>query len=116
MDSGNSLFEPISKRPVCVVHKSVIENLGLRRKPERFRAIPYHSVGKQHGLLNGWMIECMKIQWEGQKHTLDQVVLAESSQLSEKGDYQMLLHPALLEEKKGEHHDFESCNAGKDAV
>ena len=32
------------------------------------------------------------------------------------GGYQMILHPALLEEKKGADHDIKSSDAGKSAV
>jgi len=117
LDSGNSLWDPLGKLPVCVVTKRVIRTLGLEERPERYRAIPYHSVGKMHGMLSGWTVENMYIRWKGQELVCPKAVLAVSeNSLSLQADYDMLLHPALLEEKKGENHDFESCDAGKDAV
>ena len=115
-DSGNSLTEPISKRPVSVVHTSVISKLGLREKQERFRVVPYHSVGKEHGLMNAWMVEEMEIHTEGQRRIIYGAVLAEYEHMPEDRDYRMLMHPALLMEEKGDNHDFESSNAGNDAV
>lgn len=117
MDSGNSLYDPVSQRPVCVAQREVLEGLGLLQKPEKFRLIPYHSVGKKHGLLQAAVVKEMYLQKEGQERRLDQVLVAVSEQrLSAKGRYQLLLHPALLEEKKGENHDIEGSDAGKDAV
>lgn len=114
MDSGNGLQDPISLRPVCVVHKNVIDILELRTMSERFRVIPYHSIGRPHGILHAWTVEKMNVQMEGQRREFKNVLLAESELLQ--AQYQMLLHPALLEEEKGENHDFKGCDAGKDAV
>lgn len=117
MDSGNSLYDPLSGRPVCIAPKEVLMQLGLLESPEKFRLIPYHSIGKKHGLLRAAAVTEMYLQKEGQEKKMEQVLIAVSSQpLSSKGRYQMLLHPALLEEKKGENHDIESSDAGKNAV
>lgn len=117
MDSGNSLFDPVSKRPVCIVQKEVFAQLGLFDRPEKFRLIPYHSVGRQHGLLQAAAVEEMYLQKGGEKLKRKNVLLALSDQpLSGEGRYQMLLHPALLEETKGANHDIESDDAGTDAV
>lgn len=117
MDSGNSLYDPLSGKPVCIADQKVLEELGLLQSPEKFRLIPYHSIGKRHGLLQAAAVSKMYLQKEGQERKAEQVLIAASGQpLSSKGRYQMLLHPALLEEKKGENHDIESSNAGKDAV
>lgn len=117
LDSGNSLFDPVSKSPVCIAEREVLERLGLLDRPEKFRLIPYHSIGKQHGLLRAAVLEEMYLQKGGQKQKKVRVLLAASDQpLSKSGRYQLLLHPALLEEEKGENHDIESSDAGKDAV
>lgn len=124
MDSGNGLLEPVSKEPVCIVQKEVMQKLGLLQKPEKFRLVPYHSVGRQHGLLKAAAVEEMYLQKGAQKLTKRKVWLAASEQaLSTSGRYQLLLHPALLEETMspqkradGSRHDIESGNAGKDAV
>lgn len=117
MDSGNSLYDPLSGKAVCIAQKEVLMQLGLLESPEKIRLIPYHSIGKKHGLMQAAAVMEMYLQKEGQERKLKQVLIAVSCQpLSSKGRYQMLLHPALLEEKKGENHDIESSDAGKDAV
>lgn len=117
MDSGNSLFDPVSKRPVCIVQREVFAQLGLFDRPEKFRLIPYHSVGRQRGLLRAAAVEEMYLQKGSEKLKRKNVLLALSDQpLSGEGRYQMLLHPALLEETKGANHDIESDDAGTDAV
>lgn len=117
MDSGNSLYDPISGCPVCVLERAAAEKLGLLDRADRFRLIPYHSVGKVHGLLPAAPVDTLYLVREGQSLQRDHVLLAVGDgHLSAKNRYQMLLHPALLEEKKGENHDIESSDAGKDAV
>ena len=116
-DSGNGLRDPISGRPVCVAERAVLEELGLLNRPERIRAIPYHSVGRAHGILYAAEVERLYIRRNGQEIEKRGVLIAASGQrLSARGTCRMLLHPTLLEEKKGENHDIESRDAGKDAV
>lgn len=43
----------------------------------------------------------------------DVTVAVRPGRLSRSGGYQMILHPALLEEKKGADHDIKSSDAGK---
>ncbi|MDO4334054.1 MAG: sigma-E processing peptidase SpoIIGA [Eubacteriales bacterium] len=116
-DSGNSLYDPITQCPVCIASKELAEKLGLLRQPDNFRIIPYHSIGKQHGLLKAAAVDEMYLQKEGRELLKKRVLVAVSEQeLSKSKRYQLLLHPAILEEKKGENHDIESSDAGKDAV
>ena len=117
MDSGNSLYDPFTGQPVCLVEKETAEKLGLLQKPEKIHIIPYHSIGKQHGLLQAEAVEEMYLEKDGQERRIKQVMLAVSPQrLSAAGRYQLILHPALLEGKKGENHDIESSDAGENAV
>ncbi len=117
MDSGNGLYDPVSGAPVCILERAAAEKLGLLERAEGFRLIPYHSVGKLHGLLPAALTEELCLYRDGCRYRHRNVPVAvENGQLSGKKRYQMLLHPALLEEKKGENHDIESSDAGKDAV
>lgn len=117
MDSGNSLYDPISHRAVCIVEREIPEKLGLTEPCEKMYLIPFHSIGKKHGLLQAVAVEKMYLIKESRAFEKENVLLAVyTEKLSATGLYQMLLHPALLEERKGKDHDFENCNAGKDAV
>lgn len=117
MDSGNSLYDPVSGSPVCILERAAAEQLGLLERAAGFRLIPYRSVGKMHGLLPAAAVEELYLCREETQIRRRRVLLAvEEGPLSAKNRYRMLLHPALLEEKKGEDHDIEGGAAGKDAV
>lgn len=55
VDSGNSLTEPISGKPVCVVEEKIVRGL-WGKSMKGFRAIPFHSVGQNHGILEGYLL------------------------------------------------------------
>ena len=65
IDSGNGLVEPISKSPVSIVEEGVIGVYKNYLRAEKFRMIPYHSVGKDRGMLEAYFIDCMEIKGEG---------------------------------------------------
>lgn len=63
------------------------------------------------------IVDEMYLEKDGQEKRNGQVILAVSPEpLSASGSYQVILHPALLEEKKGANHDIKSSDAGKHAV
>lgn len=128
LDSGNSLVEPISGKPVCVVESSVQEQL-WGSDTAGFRAIPYHSIGKQNGIMWGYPLETLTIHVDGMKLCLKEVYLAVSNEtISERGstggaEIKMIINPELLKEGRGRRerqnvrrNDFESSNTGKNAI
>lgn len=48
LDTGNGLREPISGRPVSIIERDVYDTLCHQTIQERYRVIPYHSIGKEH--------------------------------------------------------------------
>lgn len=116
IDSGNSLYDPISQRPVCVVEKAVLEGKIPLDIPEKFRLIPYHSLGKKHGIMQAVEIEKLKVKKEGQELVIEKALLGlYENKVTQSGAYQMILHPALLENRRNG-HDIKSCNTRKNAV
>lgn len=130
IDSGNSLTEPISGKPVSVVEEGVFQ--GLRSGGEQgFRAIPYHSIGKPRGILEGYLLPELRLEIDGMYRTFRDVYIAVSPEnISEAGQDQadsvkMIINPRLLwETKRGKPekrqneriYDTESNDTGKDAV
>jgi len=53
-DSGNSLKEPVTGRPVNLIDKKASGRLEGMIPPERLVAVPYHAVGTEKGLLRGF--------------------------------------------------------------
>ena len=99
LDTGNSLVEPFSRRPVCLVEEELLARITLENTLF-LRAIPFRSVGCEQGILYGVEIPELKITCEESSYVVKNVICAGvGHKLSEKGVYQMILHPALLEEE-----------------
>ena len=49
IDTGNTLKDTVSKDPVSVMDQASVKRLTEGKQPERFRYIPYHSIGKKRG-------------------------------------------------------------------
>lgn len=96
IDSGNTLREPISGAPVSVVDARVFKSL-WREEPSGFRAIPYHSVGKNSGILSGYPVPQITIRYRGVEKVYRNVYLAVSEEEIAGKEIPMLLHPALLQ-------------------
>ena len=97
VDSGNSLIEPLSGQPVCILEKSVFEKLWSKGRPEGFRAIPYHSIGKNNGILYGYLIPEIHIRGNGpSKICKDIYVGVLEEKLSVSGEYCMIVNPLLV--------------------
>lgn len=98
VDTGNSLKEPISGRPVAVLEKKVWEELYPTEAPPGMRVIPYHSVGKSAGILTGYPVKSMEIELGGIRRICEDVYIAIwQERLSETGAYGILLQPSMFE-------------------
>lgn len=105
VDSGNSLVEPISGKPVSVIDKSIFYGL-WKEPPELYRVIPYHSIGKKRGMLKGYLLSEIQIEMDGVTKSCRDVYIAVSEEsitgdaisLSEDSTshIKMLVNPVLL--------------------
>ncbi len=100
MDTGNSLRDPISGKPVIVVDEKLLEKEMNQLKelhPNRIRVIPYSSVGKHNGLLFGIRLKKIIISNSNDCICNHEVIAALSSQgFANRETYQVLLHTDLL--------------------
>ncbi len=104
LDSGNSLVEPISGKPVCILDRSVFEKLWEKGKPDHFRAIPYHSLGRTAGILAGYLIPKMEIDLDGTVKSRRNVYVGVSEErIAAGGGYEMILNPGVLKEDENDH-------------
>lgn len=102
VDTGNSLTEPISGRPVAVLEQRVWEQLYPGEPPFGMRVIPYHSVGKPAGMLMGYPVKDMEVEIGGIRQKCGDIYIAIwQERLSETGTYQILLQPAILKNEAG---------------
>lgn len=105
LDSGNSLVEPISGKPVSVLERDVILSL-WKEEPRLYRAIPYHSIGKKRGILKGYLLPEMQIEVDGVTKICKESYIAVCEEYIASGGngagghVKMILNPGLLEEKQ----------------
>ncbi len=95
MDSGNSLYEPITRRPVVIVEKELLLQNGIE-EPEIYFAIPYHAIGTKNGILKGVLADELEIPAQQGKRSWQKVMLGiYEGKISSKDEYQVILHPKL---------------------
>ena len=99
VDSGNGLMDPISGVPVSLVEESAIAQYKDKLQKEKFRIIPYHSVGNPVGILEAYFVEGMVIKKDGEKLEIKNPLIAVTNEvISANKRYQMILHPTILEQ------------------
>lgn len=108
LDSGNSLVDPYTRIPVILMEQKLMEEfLGILIPDEKkilqgeisneWRIIPYHSAGKEHGILCGIRLDYAIIERKGEKWISNKVIVAACPHLiSGKKEYQMLIHRNLV--------------------
>ena len=102
MDTGNKLYDPFYHKPVILVDEKMIrEMLAYCREkhPEKLHFIPFHSVGRDHGLLEGITFDCVSIRWQNKQMKFREVIGAAAKENLYKGkEYQVIFHCGLLQE------------------
>lgn len=123
-DSGNCLYDPLFKKPVIIVEEILLEELlspellneyeavkaGIEtNRAEAFdgngictptlglRIIPYQSIGKQHGIMLGLILDKVIIYKKTEEICIEKVTAAISDiKLSTKSKYHVILHKDLI--------------------
>lgn len=99
IDSGNSLREPVSGEPVSLLEERVLAKTEGALLPHHFRLVPYHSIGRTRGLIEAYRIEGIEVLLEGEWKKIEHPFVGIVKEaISAGGKYQMILHPALLED------------------
>ena len=100
MDTGNKLYDPFYHKPVILVDEKMMgEMLEICRAeyPERLHFIPFHSVGKEHGMLEGITFDCVSVLWQNKQMKFRDVIAAATKESLYKGkEYQVIFHSNLL--------------------
>ncbi len=86
IDSGNSLKDPLTLKPVIIIENMVIKKaIDLKDyyineceggdSKLGIRLIPYKSLGKQNGILMGVMPECVEIKYDNESIVKNNVII-----------------------------------------
>lgn len=94
-DTGNSLVEPMTGKPVSIVEKNTVNQ--FKNETIKYLLIPYNSVGKKHGLLEAFIAD--KISVDGIE--IEKAIIGiYNGKLSQNNKYEMILNPNLFEKEK----------------
>lgn len=98
VDTGNHLYEPLTGKPVCLVeYESLKACLDRGKTFQNVRAIPYHSLGKEHGML--WGVTAEKLIFRNHRQKIEQsgcIIGIYPEKISKSGDFNAILHPDIL--------------------
>ncbi len=98
VDTGNHLIDPVTGAPVSVISRKTARCLASCLSQEKYHAVPYRSVGRSCGILPAYELPEMVIEEAGYTLKREHVIVAVcDAGISEKSEYQMILHPGLLE-------------------
>ncbi len=97
IDTGNTLIEPISGKPVAVLDKKIFDRV-FADYEKGFRMVPYHSVGKKHGMMPAYLLNCIKVETEeGCMECHDIYVGLSEESLLERDSFKMILNPQIFQ-------------------
>jgi len=102
MDTGNKLYDPFFHKPVLLIDETILGDMPAQCKkicPEKYHFIPFHSVGKENGLLEGITFDHVSVQWQNKRLVFRDVIVAATKGSLYKGkEYQVIFHCGLLQD------------------
>lgn len=116
IDTGNSLMDPISKRPVSVLDEKILRNLYGGQLPEYYRVVPFCSIGKKNGLLKCFEIPKIWVVCQENEIICEKVLIACSEDFSPGEGMRMLVHPQLIKNLEEREYDIKGSDAWKNSV
>ena len=96
IDTGNTLKDTVSKDPVSVMDQASVKRLTEGKQPERFRYIPYHSIGKKEGVMPAFRMDKIQIIQDGYRINVEHPLVAICEEELGSENYQMIINPDIL--------------------
>ena len=118
IDSGNNLKDPITKSPVVIIEKELInKNININQikggdNKIKLRLIPFKAIGKPNGLLIGIKAEYIELKYDEENIIINNVVLGLNDKKISK-HYSALIGLNLI--NGGKENEF-NVNAKKDIL
>lgn len=98
LDTGNQLRDPVFQKPVSILTEQMKQELCGDKEP-LYQMIPFHSLGKPNGLMPAFFADYLCIRRrDGREKRIERPLLGVTKEpLSSQKEYDMILHPDLLE-------------------
>ena len=96
IDTGNTLRDMISGQPVNVITREIAQQFACERNPLNFRYIPYHTIGKEEGIMPLIRLDRMKVIEGTQFSWIEHPLAAISEERFSEENYQVILNPDIL--------------------
>lgn len=96
IDTGNSLSDPYTKQPVCIVEERVVERWIHAEEIKKLRRIFFHSIGKECGTLPVLELEKMCVHNEKECWVMKPIIALCENRISADGEYGMILNPDIF--------------------
>ena len=96
IDTGNSLQDPVTGQPVCVIDESVIMAYEKYIHFYMLREIRFHSVGENNGKISVIRFDRMCVYREKEYWIEEPILALYRGQISSDGGYHMLLNPGIF--------------------
>lgn len=88
IDSGNGLYDPISGKTAAILTEEIWSQMSECKKEEKYKILPYSSIGKEKGMLEGYELDQIVLEERILEHM---VVAIYPGNLSGRKSYQMIL-------------------------
>lgn len=96
VDSGNRLYDPVSRKEVSVIEAGAVRNL-MDLPPRGLFAVSCKSIGSEDKLLYGLTFDKLIIGDGSDKEVINNAKIAVyQGKLSKNGDFELLLHGSYL--------------------
>ncbi len=95
IDTGNSLRDPLSGKPVSILNRETAEKLYDGDEEPGVRFISYHSIGKSQGVLPLVKLDRLEIL-KKEKQVIEHPYIAVSEEAVSGDGYEMILNPDIL--------------------
>lgn len=95
IDTGNGLYEPVSQKPVNVIHYAYFKNYFHQQDVRTMRMIPMKTIGGEERMLIAVRIDALDVYIKRKTNHFSEVYVALNTHRF--GTSEVLLHPDMLE-------------------
>jgi len=95
VDTGNHLTDHLTGKAVSVIGRDTAEKLLKNSIPDKIRFVPYHTIGKKHGVIPVITLDKMCIEGEDNEWINHPLIGISDTKISENDEYDMILNPEV---------------------